>query len=342
MFRKHIASLLSAYHHDELTAAERQSVEAHLQVCRECRTANDEIKFGAQLASALRVSSPPDLAWDALSRVETPSKHSRWIPVGALTTVAAALILIIFLKRNIVPAGPAWDVTGMPGISQLHPGDVLETGATKQAQVKIANIGQLRVSPNTRLRLLITKSDEHRIALDNGEVEAQTWAPPRLFIVDTPSASAIDLGCKYSLKVQKDGSSLLHVTLGLVALERKGYETIVPAGAFCRTRKGTGPETPFFEDSSVEFQTALGKVDSLDDGPERAQQLAIVIREAHVRDALSLWHLLPHLNVEGRGVVYDRLSKLLPPPPEVTRDGITRLDPQMLEAWKKVVSQLWQ
>jgi hypothetical protein len=173
-------------------------------------------------------------------------------------------------------------------------------------------------------------------------VEAQTWAPPRLFIVDTPSASAIDLGCKYSLQVQEDGSSLLHVTIGLVALQRDGRETIVPAGAFCRTRQGRGPGTPFFEDSSEDFQAALQRVDSLDTGPERTQQLEVVLREAHVRDALSLWYLLPHLDADSRGLVYDRLAQLLPPPHEVTRAGIVALDKNLLQLWEKVVSQLWQ
>jgi len=53
-----------------------------------------------------------------------------------------------------------------------------------------------------------------------------------IFIVETPLATAVDLGCKYTLEVQEDGSSLLHVTLGLVALERDARETIVPPERF--------------------------------------------------------------------------------------------------------------
>jgi len=132
------------------------------------------------------------------------------------------------------------------------------------------------------------------------------------------------------------------VTLGLVALERGAGETIVPAGAFCRTRSGAGPGTPFFEDSSSQFQSALEQVDSLHEGPGRRQQLEIVLREAHIRDGLSLWHLLPRVDEESRGLIYDRLAQLLPPPPGVIREGIIRLDPKTLDAWKKVVSQLWQ
>jgi hypothetical protein len=266
----------------------------------------------------------------------------RWIPALAVTGLAAAALALVILVRSRAPAGPSWEVLGYPGTSRLHPGETLQTDNASEAQVKIANIGQLRISPNTRIRLLVTKSDEHRIALDQGKVEAQTWAPPRLFVVDTPSASAVDLGCKYSLQVQNDGSSLLHVTVGLVAFEFDGRETIVPAGAFCRTRRGAGPGVPFFEDSSPEFQAALQKVDSPGGGVERAQQLEILLQEAHVRDALSLWHLLTRMDPQSRGLIYDRIAELLPPPPEVTRDSIVALDPRMLDLWRKTVSQLWQ
>jgi FecR protein/Putative zinc-finger len=371
MFRKHVIRNLSAYHHGELPHGQRLQIEEHLQTCTKCRAAHEEIRFGARLASVLERSAGPELLWNSLPEGRQLSARGRWAPVILLGSLAAMLLLVMFFAWIHVPAGASWLVKGLPGTSKLHPaevlqtdasseaevpwlvkglpgtsklhpGEVLQTDASSEAEVQIANIGQLLINPNTRIRLLVTSPDEHRIALDRGKVEARTWAPPRLFIVETPSASAVDLGCRYTLEVQEDGSSLLHVTLGLVALEHNGRETIVPAGAFCRTRRAAGPGTPFFEDSSAELQSALGKVDSLTQGPERTQQFEIVLREAHARDALSLWFLLPNLDASSRGLVYDRLAQLLPPPKEVTREGIVALDPKMLDAWKKVVSQLWQ
>jgi ferric-dicitrate binding protein FerR (iron transport regulator) len=342
MFRKHVIRHLSAYHHGELSAGEKLNVEAHLRECSKCRAAQDEIQLGARLASALSPSSAPESIWREIHEARPASRRRRWIPQVALAGLAVAIALFVIFSRSNVPEGPSWEVAGLSGTVRLRPGEVLQTDSSSEAQVKIANIGQLTIDPNTRIRLLVTQSDQHRIALDRGKLEATTWAPPRLFIVETPSATAVDLGCKYTLEVEEDGSSLLHVTLGLVALERDARETIVPAGAFCRTRSGAGPGTPFFEDSSSQFQSALDYVDSGKDGPERTRQLEIVLRESRVRDGLTLWHLLPRLDPQSRGLIYDRLAKLLPPPPEVTRDGIMALDPKMLDAWKTVVSQLWQ
>jgi hypothetical protein len=343
MLKKHVARHLSAYCHDELTADERRYVEAHLQRCSKCRAALDETRAGIRLASTLSLVAAPESIWTGLHGGRQVQPPRRWIlGVAAVTGVVLAATLFLLFTKSSRPTVPAWEVSGVPGVPRLRPGETLQTSSSSEALVRIANIGQLTMDPNTRIRLLVTHSSEHRIALDRGKVEATTWAPPRLFIVETPSAKAVDLGCRYTLEVEEDGSSLLHVTLGLVALERDNRETIVPAGAFCRTRAAGGPGTPFYEDSSAQFQSALQRLDGGIDGPERARQLQIVLTESRIRDVLSLWHLLFRMDAESRGLIYDRMARSLPPPPEVTRDGIMVLNQKMLDSWKEVVSQLWQ
>jgi hypothetical protein len=80
-------------------------------------------------------------------------------------------------------------------IGKLSLGGALETGSSSGATITVADIGEVEVDPNTRIRLVKTQSDEHRLALDHGRMKATISAPPRLFFVDTPSAEAIDLGC---------------------------------------------------------------------------------------------------------------------------------------------------
>lgn len=60
---------------------------------------------------------------------------------------------------------------------------------------------------------------------------------------------------------------------------------------------------------------------------QRAGDLEIVLREARQRDALTLWHLLARVDERQRVLVYDRLSKLAPPPASVTKGNLaTRSD----------------
>lgn len=357
MLRRHVARELSAYLHGELEVLEKQRVEDHLRKCSRCRDLYDEIRFAGQLLSTISPKSAPDTLWRELMTRETVRESSSWLrPVAGF---AVALLVALGLHWYIaghtpasVPQGPAWEVASVRGTPRignkdlqqrgsLRAGETLQTDGSSQAEVQIANIGRLSVEPDTKLRLLVTKADEHRIALDHGRVQAMTWSPPRLFIIDTPSGSAVDLGCRYDLEVQKDGSALLHVTLGMVSLHHGGREAFVPNQFLARTRSGFGPGTPFREDSSPELQAALDRIDFGPDDRERSGQVAIVLKEANARDAVTLWHLLSRIDSQSRSVVYERLASIVPPPSGVTRTGIVSLDSGMLRLWGEAIPELF-
>jgi hypothetical protein len=221
---------------------------------------------------------------------------------------------------------------------RLGVGEWLVTDNQSRAKINVADIGQVDIGPNSRVRLVGTRSTEHRLALERGRLHATISAPPRLFIVETPSATAVDLGCSYTLEVDDAGRSLLHVTSGWVALEQKGRESIVPAGAICATQPGKGLGTPYFDDASASFRSALARLDFQNGG---AKALAVVLAEAREYDTLTLWHLLKRVKGAERGRVYDRLAALISPPRGVTREGVLKLDKRMLDLWGKELEWAW-
>src|SRR5207245_3036254 len=111
------------------------------------------------------------------------------------------------------------------------------------------DIGSVDVAPNTRVRVVKETVGEHRLKLARGEILAKIFAPPRLFFVDTASGTAVDLGCEYTLTMDEAGAGLLRVSKGWVSFEWKGLESLVPAGASCRTRPRAGPGLPYFDDA---------------------------------------------------------------------------------------------
>ena len=249
---------------------------------------------------------------------------------------------------------PFWEVArinGAPTIGssrfgdkgQLAVGEWLETDDSSSAKIDVATIGHVEIDPNTRVRLLETRPTEHRLELARGRMSAKIWAPPRLFFVDTPSAVAADLGCAYTLEVDDAGASLLHVTSGWVALQLRDRESIVPAGAACATRPGIGPGTPYFEDSSTLFKTALSKLDFEPGDTEwsKVPALDVVLAESRNRDTLTLWHLLYRVEGVDRVRVYEKMVSLSPHPKEVTREGVLQLDDQMLHLWKGYLENSW-
>ncbi len=219
------------------------------------------------------------------------------------------------------------------GSSRLSVGQQLETDSGSRATLEVGSLGHVEVEPNSRVRLITASARRQRLALDRGTIGAIVSAPPFLFLVDTPSAQAYDLGCAYTLHVDDSGASLLRVTFGWVELELGNRQSLVPSGAAAATRPGFGPGTPYYEDASAKFREALAAFDFPSDAAARDAALDVVLAEARSRDALTLVNLLWHASLAERTRAYDRLTQLVSPPPGVTREGVLRRDDAMIGRW---------
>jgi hypothetical protein len=370
MFSKHVTKDISAYCHGELSNEESKQFAEHIISCVKCRTKFEEVKLGIKLAEQLPKLSAPDHLWrDLEPLLGGPTKissntRSAGLRSWRIQVAAAAVLLLIagsgiwWLYKN--PPGPHppaavkpfWRVTrlngtpkiGTEGISnngQLAVGEWLETDASSRAQIAVSSIGNVDIDENTRVRLLATQPTEHRLELARGKMSARIWAPPRLFFVDTPSAVAADMGCAYTLEVDDQGGSLLRVTSGWVALQLKDRESMVPAGAACETRKGIGPGTPYFVDSTPAFREALQNIDFKDNAAARSAALTSMLDQARSRDTLTLWHLLTRVDGMDRARVFDKMAAFAAPPPGVTREGILQLDQNMLATWRSALEPDW-
>ena len=204
--------------------------------------------------------------------------------------------------------------------------------------VTIGEIGSVEVSPNTRVRIVATRPDNHRLALDRGEIRATISAPPKLFFVETASGTAVDLGCEYALSAGEDGYGLLGVTKGWVSFQWNGLESLVPAGATCATRPHVGPGLPYFDDATNAMKQAVAIF-----GLEKVEggALSVILAEARVRDTLTLWHLLSRVDVSERARVYDRIAALTPVPAGVSREKALELDPATLTRWREELAWTW-
>jgi hypothetical protein len=245
-------------------------------------------------------------------------------------------------------AKPRWDVVRVAGAPQIGTrsmgasgriaeGQWLQTDAASSAVINVGEIGTVEVDANTRVRLVAARANEHRLALARGRISARVNAPPRLFFVDTAASTAVDLGCAYTMNVDDSGEGMLQVTLGWVSLEWSGRESLVPAGASCRTRPKVGPGTPYFDDASEGLKQALAGLDFGNGGGS----LETVLGEARVRDTLTLWHLLSRVNPGDRLRVYNRITGLVPLPEGVSAEKALALDAETLKHWREELAWKW-
>jgi predicted anti-sigma-YlaC factor YlaD len=354
---------LTRYCDGELDAAETQRVEAHLATCSHCRTALDEIEFSAKLVRHLSAMRTPASIWDGIEaemsgssrRPEPATRRRDWR--AAQWAFACALLLAVtggaYWWTRERPAQP-WEVAHtMGGTRRMAAGEWVETGAGSTARIVVGPLGTVDVAPGTRVQLGDVRKSEYRLALAHGTISAEINAPPRLFIVDTPASAVVDLGCAYTVTVGNDGAGELRMTTGWAALEFRGRESLVPAGAMCRTKPGAGPGTPYFEDASATLKRAVDdfdmaavrlKADTTSDeisGVSRTRALDVILQEARVRDTLTLWHLLSRVAESERLRIYDRIAALVPPPTDVSRDQILALDADALRKWREELAWKW-
>jgi hypothetical protein len=251
--------------------------------------------------------------------------------------VLIALAIGAFAMRFRWRAGEAWpiaSVTGAPTINghaivpgtRFGIGDELRTDAHSRVTVEVARVGELLVAPNSTVTLLHTRGGRHRVRLDRGHVSARVWAPPFTFSVRTPAGLASDIGCAFDL--QYDGASgEVRVTSGWVDFDGEDREALIPAGAVAELH-GENPGSPYYADATPAFRAALRAYDH-GTGP-----IAPVLASARPRDAMTLLHLLERAPRPERAPLFDALSRLAPPPPGVTREGVLDRDEDMLDQWR--------
>jgi hypothetical protein len=243
--------------------------------------------------------------------------------------------MVILAVLWLVPrffADPRWQIVSVEGAAKidnstaqsrtrLSAGKWIETGDGSRMTLQVDGLGRVDVGPNTRIYLLETTRTREEAVLEHGTIHAEVTAPPYVFLVRTPSAYALDMGCAYTLHVNPDGSGILEVTEGWIQFQHGWVQSMVPAGASAEMRPGYGPGAPYFSDASEKFRAALRIVNfDFDDPQARSAALSVVMNEARKRDAFTLLNLLHRVAPEDRGRLYDRLVEFLPPTPGLTRN----------------------
>lgn len=233
-----------------------------------------------------------------------------------------------------VSGGPKWMVTSLKGspminnlvmkaIDSLGIGGIITTNDSSKAELYVAGLGSVIIEPNSRVKLTKSQSDEHRIQLDYGSIDANINAKPRTFFVDAGSVTAVDLGCSYKFSIDSSGDGLLYVKQGKVSLESaSGRESLVPEGKFCVTKQNIGPGTPFREDSSPKLKKALMEFDFGNCG---GQCVRTILNNAKQTDAVTLVNILPRVDQQYRAEVYNKVYAYCPPPRNIPRDSIPKL-----------------
>lgn len=235
-------------------------------------------------------------------------RHKKTMPaLGAshwwLVPLAAAVLIAIV---------GVWASSWRAGWRVLRAGDTISSAT----RIRRTGIGYVDIAAGTVLRI----EGRNRLTLEHGTIHAKTISPPGIFIVDTPRARAIDLGCEYVLTISPDGGGVLRVTAGWVSLNNRA-QSLVPQGATATIDANGRIGPPVFDDASAAFQAAIA-----------AGNILAALPLARRRDALTLINLFRSANEQQRLQIFKRLNELVPAPAGVTADAIEPWWPEVIKA----------
>jgi hypothetical protein len=283
---------------------------------------------------------------------EQPPKRlrRRWTLVAGLAAVALAVLAFAFLRRDHGASYRFDALEGSPVVEggsssarSLRSGDVLSTDAKSRARLEVADLGNVVLEPGSRVRIERPEDGaggaQHVLALERGTIVASIFAAPRAFQLGTPAGIAVDLGCVYRTTVEEDGSTRLAVVSGQVSFEARERRAIVPAGAWCRARPGSGPGPAFREEAPSQLVAAVEALESASEPSEA--EVEAVLAAAGPEDALTLWHLLEHPSELVRSRVYVALAASQPPGQELDRDALRAGDRAELDRWRHAMDWSW-
>jgi len=218
----------------------------------------------------------------------------------------------------------------------LRVGQSLETTAGERVRMQVATIGEVELRDHSQVKLVESREGRQRLAMQFGTMHARIYAPPAVFVVDTPAARAVDLGCEYTLTIDKDGSGHLSVDLGWVQLEYGVAESLVPRGMVADIAAGGAITPAYYPDATQAFRESLvpWSLGVTMNASERMQLLDRLLKEARLQDSLTLVNLFFRAQSSAeRAHIFDRLNQLVPAPPEIKRDDVVAGNNSAVSPW---------
>lgn len=283
-----------------------------------------------QLAPARFDPASKPLPHATARRASQRTTGRRWL--RGLAAAAAVLIVAgaaLAAWRWTWPEGRAWTVAaGAPSTPDALPvGTSFTAPESGTALVHIARIGTMRVDGGSILTLRSTRSNHHRVVLEEGAVRVRVWAPPFSVAFHTPAGDVFDMGCEFDLTVE-GGSSHVRVTSGWVQLDNDFGESVVPAGASSTMQQDRRPGVAVFNDAPDGFLEAVRRLED-GDGP-----VEMIAASARPRDVLTLLQLAQRDSV-GAERFARRAFELAPPPDPADLERVIAGDRAALDRWMK-------
>ncbi|MBS1492479.1 MAG: zf-HC2 domain-containing protein [Bacteroidetes bacterium] len=261
-----------------------------------------------------------------------------WFASAAVILLIVSISIAKFSSKSVysVEEMSNWKLVSLKGgafvngvkSDVVNVGDWIQTDSVSSVILKIANVGDVSIEPNTKVRFIQSDNNISRIEVVYGTVNTSTSQADK-FVLQSSNMKVQDKGGSYSFKVDDKGNGVIYVNNGIANVESGNKSSVVTDGKFCLYKPEYGVGIPFRKDSKPEFQNALFNYDFNNGG---TPSVYYAIANAMPEDYSSLLNLIPRVDDKTKYLVYNKLSKLAPQAiPTINIDSLDEYDDEDIE-----------
>lgn len=272
--------------------------------------------------------------------VPAVSRFSLDLKKTLLTLLPLVLIAVGYFIYDFMLINSPWKVRTVSGnviingqvsqSSRWEEGESLLTDQFTKAVVNVPNTGRIEVGENTLLVLKKAKDGSNRVKLVNGSIRIINSNPMPNLEIELNNSELIDRGGTFEVSVDDELIARVQVEFGFLEIMQRGRTYYIDEGYICEMHPDKHPGTPYRFDASDLLKSEVLKFDYQNGGD---QSVEIIINSAAESDMLTLLALITRTSESYRSILFNKIASYFPPPPDVTREGISRLDADMLESW---------
>jgi hypothetical protein len=296
-----------------------------------------------------------DYLWDKTGRDEEVEALERLLAPAALgaspnlgrrralawvTGIAAAALFAVGAFQSLrLPAPEKTQAIRPPAVKEST-WVAQEDGSRR---LDLGRYGAVVAEKDAQVRVVRRDDELQSLRLERGTIHASitSAARPRLFQVETPATTCIDLGCNYTLSVDAQDVTTVTVKTGRVLFDHGSRDVFIPRGASCKAAPGRAPFTPIHDDASPDLKKAVDAFDAAPVGRRSIQARAACQLIRRREDGLVAWHFLQDPEKAVVGAAREALVRLthiaecgVPPVPEKEMSD--------LKAWRDRLFPEWE
>ncbi len=297
-------------------------------------------KIFKKARGAVRKSNVTRSIFSTRLAVPAVSRFSLDLQKTLLTLLPLVLIAVGYFVYDFMLINSPWKVRTVSGnvlingqvtkSDRWEEGESLVTDQNTKAVINVPNTGRIEVGENSLLVLKKAKDGSNRVKLVKGSIRIINSNPMPSLAIELNNADIIDRGGTFELTVDEELIARVHVEFGFIEIEQKGRIYYIDEGYICEMHPNKHPGTPYRFDASELLKSEVAKFDYQNGGDQSVEN---IISSAGESDMLTLLALITRTSESYRSILFNKIASYYPPPADVTKEGIGKLDSNMLESW---------